>query len=227
MPSYRVNGSKVEFNIFDVVGKDGSEVGFIAHTGLVESPDTQSLIKVAIIDMGPPLHGPGNPTLLDADAAGCANLTDDETRKIKVFIDRHEYEHRGFLELGKTKLIAFAPQMYCVHPHSSEFREDDGRYARTRFSCAGFVMEAYRNARITLLRIDSLPMVDIETIKLAYPWIERLMDKGRLSREALGLEGEGPWPILFCGYLFHALNREPNTIRSDPYIPQPEDCKFL
>ncbi len=126
-----------------------------------------------------------------------------------------------------SQLIKAAPQMYCVHPHASPFYEDDGRYARMRFSCAGFVFEAYKKARIELLDSNDLPMVDIAVIRLAYPGHVRLMEAGKISPEALGLEGSGPWPVLLCGYLFHALNRNADVIRHEPYAPSFVDRYFM
>jgi hypothetical protein len=37
VPSSRVTDSRVSLNVSDVVGQDGDEPGFIAHTGLAES----------------------------------------------------------------------------------------------------------------------------------------------------------------------------------------------
>lgn len=125
-----------------------------------------------------------------------------------------------------SKLIQAAPQMYCVYPHVSALHEDDGRYARTRFSCAGFVLEAYNKARIKLLDLSGLPMVDMAVIALAYPQQTRLIENGRVSADAMGLEGNGPWPVLLCGYLFHALNRDPDAIRQVSYTPSIADRHF-
>jgi hypothetical protein len=211
VPSYRVAGSTLALSIFDVVGQDGAESGFIGHSGLAESEGSQNAAKIPVLDMGPPLHGPGHPNHVQAHLVGSATLTDDEVQKIRTFIDRHASEHSSFLQFSKRQLINAAPQMYCVHPHAKPLCEDDGRYARMRFSCAGFVFEAYKKARINLLNSDALPMVDIAVVRLGYPDHIRLMENGRVSREDLGLAGAGPWPVLLCGYLFHALNRDQAT----------------
>ncbi len=226
MPSYRVTGSTLSLSIFDVVGKDGDESGFIDHTGLAESAGSQDAAKIPVLDMGPPLHGQGGSGHVRATVVGSATLTDDEVQKIKTFVDRHANEHLVFLQFNTSQVIRAAPQMYCVHPHACPLYEDDGRYTRMRFSCAGFVFEAYRKARIELLDSNNLPMVDIAVIRLAYPGPVGLMEGGRISREALGLEGSGPWPVLLCGYLFHALNRGANIIRHEPYAPSISDRYF-
>jgi hypothetical protein len=94
-----------------------------------------------------------------------------------------------------------------------------------RFSCAGFVAEAYERARIRLVREDRLPKVDLDLIKAAYPDFASWLDRSEF-RESLGLEGDGDWPVLLCGYLFHAVNREADIIRREPYTPKPGDEVF-
>jgi hypothetical protein len=116
--------------------------------------------------------------------------------------------------------------MYCILPHAEPYREDDGRYVRTRFSCAGFVLEAYKLARIALLEPDGLPMVGMDVLRLAYPIQMRLLGSGRINADSLGLTGDGPWPVLLCGYLFHSLNRSANEIREQPYAPAAGDWLF-
>jgi hypothetical protein len=176
--------------------------------------------------MGPPLHGQGDPGHIRANVVGSATLTDDEVQKIRTFIDRHSNEHLLFLHLSLPQLTAIAPKMYCVCPHALPFYEEDGRYARMRFSCAGFVFEAYKKARIKLLDPNALPLVDIAAIRPGYPVQVRLMDNGRVSQDDLGLEGDGPWPVLLCGYLFHALNRDGDAVRREPYVPSVADRHF-
>lgn len=160
MPSYRVAGPTLSLSIFDVVGQDGDEPDFIGHTGLAESTGVKQVAKVPVLDMGPPLHGQGGSAHVTANIVGSAILNDDEVRKIKTFVDRHANEHQVFLQFSALQLLNAAPQMYCIHPHVSPLHEDDGRYARTRFSCAGFVFEAYKKARIRLLDAIALPTGD-------------------------------------------------------------------
>ncbi len=226
MPSYRVNEATLSLGVFDVVGQDGGEPGFIGHAGLAETAGSQDVARVAVLDMGPPLHGEGNPGRITASAFGSAALTDDEVRKIKTFIDRHANEHRSFAQLSRSQLIDAAPQLYCVCPHAEPIYEDDGRYARMRFSCAGFVFEAYKKARIQLLDLNVLPMVGMAVIRHGYAREVRLMTDGFVSPEDLGLPGDGPWPVLLCGYLFHALNRDGDAIRRERYAPSIADRHF-
>ncbi len=219
MPSLRVTEATISLAIFDVVGKDGTQPRFVGHAGLVPRSGSHQKASVPILDMAPPLHGTSFPSRIRADVVGGAFLNDDEVHKIKAFVDRHEGEHMAFQLLSTRQVLIRAPQMYAIHPHASPLTESDGRYTRTRFSCAGFVFEAYKKARIVLVDLDSLPLVNRSTIELGYPQHMRLIESGRINGEDLGLRGDGPWPILLCGYLFHALNRDAETIRRQMYTP--------
>lgn len=225
MPSYRVTGSTISLDRFDAVGKDGAESAFVGHAGLAAAAGSQDGASIPVLDMGPPLHGHDNAGQIRCDVVGSAALTDDEVQKIKTFVDRHANEHLLFSEFSTRELLQAAPQMYCVLPHTCPLEENDGRYTRTRFSCTGFVLEAYKRARIELLDLNGVPMVEMTIIAAAYPQT-RFIERGIISAEALGLGGSGPWPVLFCGYLFHALNRESDTIRQEAYTPDIMDRYF-
>jgi hypothetical protein len=226
LSSYRVAEGSVSLTRFDVVGQDGDEPAFIGHAGLANSAGSQNAAEIPVLDMGPPLHGQNGPGRLRADVVGSAALNDDEVQKITIFVNRHASEHMAFLQFRRRELMNVVPQVYIVRPHAKPFYEEDGRYARMRFSCSGFVLEAYRKARIRLLDSKMLPLADMGDIRLCYPSEIFLMEHGRVSPEDLGLEGAGPWRVLFCGYLFHALNRDAAAVRSDPYVPSIADRYF-
>lgn len=226
MPAYRVAEANIDLALFDVVGLAGDVATFIKHVGLTGSAGRHSADRVPVVDMAPPLHGQDEYGHMKADVIGNAVLTDDDRRKIATFVDRHAGEHEAFRQLGGFALLSTFPRIYIVYPHMKPFHEEDGRYARMRFSCAGFVLEAYRRARIRLLEPEALPPVEMDIIQLCYPQLASLMKSGRVSPEDLGLEGDGPWPVLLCGYLFHALNRDAAAVRSEPYAPKIEDRCF-
>ena len=138
------------------------------------------------------------PRPMRADVVGSAALTDDEAQKIKLH--RSSPKRASVVPaIRRTELITVAANVLRLRPHAKPFYEEDGRYARMRFSCAGFVLEAYKKARIKLLDPNALPTVDIAVIRLCYPLQIRLMDNGRVSRDDLGLAGDGPWPCSFAG----------------------------
>jgi hypothetical protein len=227
VPSYRIGAPVVSLRVYDAVGEDGDQIGFICHAGLAESAGSQHAHEIAVLDMGPPLQAGERARRLQASAVGSAELTDDEVQKIRTFVDRHVNEHQALLKLSQSQLLRSAPQMYCIYPHAIALNEDYGRYVRTRFSCAGFVFEAYRAARIKLLDTNALPTVDMSVIKSAYPRQARLIEGGWVSHESLGLEGNGPWPVMFCGYLFHALDREAGLIRQQPFTASTDNQYFF
>lgn len=226
MPSERVAHSVIGISGFDVIGKDASLPNLICHAGLAKSSGNQSAQAVSVFDMGPPLHGVGAHAQMQADAIASAHLTDDEFQKIKVFVDSHTLEHESFVGLNAGQVLKLAPEMYSILPHAAPLVDQRGRIVRMRYSCAGFVIEAYRFARIQVLDDSSLPLVDFATICAAYPKQCELFNRGMINAAALGLSGNGPWPVLMCGYLFHALNRDADSIRRHPYLVQPHDLHF-
>jgi hypothetical protein len=143
-------------------------------------------------------------------------LTPDEVAQIDLFIDRVESEYRAN-QAGRR-------QQYIVLPHCHPEEGDDGTVIYYRFSCGGFVIEAYRFVGIELIVTDAtaLPVVGLETLRVAYPDLQRPLDSPR-TREYLGLDGTGPWPIVLSGYLLNSLRRTEAEIRGGPYRPQPGD----
>lgn len=221
MPSFRVTSAEFTVGLFDAVGSSAeAKPEFISHVGLVSTSGIISRNECPVVDMGPPLHGPDHVSRLPVRVAGTAELTVDERRKIKLFAELHASEHASLRTLGIGRLLALAPQMYCIAPHSDLLTEADGRPIRTRFSCAGFVLEAYRSARIDLLDTDALPLIPMSAISEAYPEQFRLAQSGRIKLAELGLVGDGPWPVLLCSYLFHSLARETSEIRSERFVAQ-------
>lgn len=226
MAGFRVEQGTVSLKTYDVVGSDGERPRFICHVGLAESEAVCESTAVPVLDMSPPLHAHGRAISIAAHAVGRAELSDDEVQKIRTFVDQHASEHLALMSLGTTAVLRRAAEMYCVHPHAAPFTEEDGRYARMRFSCAGFVFEAYKFARIVLVDLETMPLVDLQLIESAYPTQFRWLQSGRITLDSLGLHGTGPWPVLLCGYLFHSLDRQPESIRSDAYGPLPGDELF-
>jgi hypothetical protein len=219
MPSARINGPTVTVATYDAIGADGGRRGFLRHIGLAASAGAQDRASVIVLDMGPPLRIGAK---MKADAVGTAGLTEGEARKIKAFIDRHEGEHRAVAKLSRSN----ASQIYCIVPPSIPFKEEDGRSVRERFSCAGFVFEAYKRSRIRLVDDEHLPLIDLEHIKQAYPDFAAFLDRADF-RASMGLTGTGPWPVMLCGYLLNALKRPEAQLRETAYSAQPGDEIFV
>jgi hypothetical protein len=170
---------------------------------------------VPVYDMGPLLHSPG---AMEANVHASAGLDDNERQKIKSFIDRHVGEHKA-RRLGPTG-------SYVLHPHVREEREEDGTVLDTRFSCAGFAVEAYGYARLQLIDLSKIPKASLQEVLAAYPDEAAQLARLKLLREEWGLTGAGPWPILYGGFVIHALARSAAEIRQTSYVPRASDVNF-
>jgi hypothetical protein len=219
MPSHRLGNQATLVFKFDIVAKDSDvEANFVCHVGLAnEERDIVLNGVIAMLHMGPPLERKEGGVPIHA--RGTANLKFGEMRQIDVFVDEHLSEYAAENVRGR--------QQYIIMPHC---REPDAACSVRRFNCAGFVIEAYRYAGVDLLitNSDSLPAISLETLLKAYPdpRVARILEN-RDYRQKLGLEGNGPWPVLLAGYVMNALNRSAEDIRHKPYQPQPRDEYFI
>lgn len=214
MPAQRLGNRPVSVSRYDVVALDSPGViGFIQHVGLLnEETRDLSLNDIATLaHMKPPLAQ--RDAGCAVHATGSAKLDVTQVRQIGVFVDEQDSEY-------KANEIR-AQRQYVIVPH---VREPDAGCSCRRFSCAGFVIEAYRYAGIDLVCTDlaSLPRVSLEMLSQAYPDISRLAK----AREQYGLSGEGPWPVVMAGYVLNSLARTVDKIAEEPYLPRVEDAYF-
>ena len=217
MPAARLGSSPVDVERFDIFGIDAAGgANFVAHVGLSANAYAQFNAgnEAELIHMQPPLAR--GPSLIAPETWATALLTIDEERRIDLFIDERIEEHRA------NHVRRFS--QYVIRPHAVAHREADGTAVFWLYNCAGFVVEAYRSAGLNFIETDEtiLPSVTKEAILAAYP------DAIRFQRrwDALGIPGDGPWPVLMPGYLVHALARSTEDIRRQPYIPRSGDEAF-
>jgi len=142
---------------------------------------------------------------------GSAGLTVDEQLQLRLFSEEVESEYEA------ARLGSFRGQ-YVICPHVKEVRREDQTVVYRRFSCVGFVLEAYREAQIDLLRtnVALLPLVGLDALKVQYPVFAPLLNSPRVRAE-FGIGGDGPWPVVLAGYVINALDRPETAIRSTPY----------
>ena len=161
-----------------------------------------------MVHMGPPLTQEDERTPIHA--IGSAGLTAGQIRQIGVFVDEQMAEYEAE-KLRKHK-------QYVICPH---VKEPDSECSCRRFNCAGFVVEAYRDAGIDLVTTDadSLQPVSLETLSHAFPDMARYLRSPRL-RVKYGLNGNVPWPVLLAGYVITAMQRPTEQIRETPYVPK-------
>ena len=116
-------------------------------------------------------------------------------------------------------------RQYVIHPPWQDHRDRNTGVVRyRRYSCAGFVLDAYEQIGIPLLETEeqSLPEVTSEAVEAAYP--KPFENPGLLPR--FGLQGNGPWRVVLAGYVLHALDRSKADIREKPYPAQEGDEIF-
>lgn len=218
MPAQRLDNTPITVRRFDVAAQDSGDIPeFVRHIGLAQRHQqgvTRKNAALTLIHMGPPLSK--HALALEIDATATAALTANETMQIRAFIDELQLEYaaqeaRGF-------------RQYVIHPHATE---PDRQFPFRRFNCAGFVVEAYRDAGIELVQLDdgSLPRVSLETLKRAYPDQAKSLERKKL-RATLGLDGDGPWPVLLAGYVINAMARLAPLIRNVPFVPSIGDEFF-
>ena len=218
MPAFRLSEQPVSVGKYDVFGQEsGSVRHFVRHVGLCgeERNGHRANDAVALVHMGPPLSRDDG----KVQSVGSAGLTVDEINEIGVFVDERSLEYEASRRRDPK-------QQYVVHPHAKPVTSADGTVVCTRFSCAGFVIEAYNAVEILLISDDedALPKSDVEILVNAYPDLERYLRSP--ARKVVGLEGDGPWPVVLAGYVINSLRRSMEEIRREPYPPKPGDAYF-
>ena len=221
MPAMRIIDQVDLVRRFDVLGLDSEDVAsLVRHVGL--AGEDRSKHKASepfpIIHMRPPLGRDeiGEPM----QSHGSAELSVDETLQIGAFVDELADEYEALK--GRDVL-----NQYIVSPPMKDKVEEDGTTTYRRFSCAGFVIAAYRYAGIKLMSMEvaDLPAVDLTTLIDHYPEQATRLRK-EVFRRRIGLEGEGPWNIILAGYIINSLARTPAEIRAMPYQPRAGDEFF-
>lgn len=221
MVSFRIGQQNSKISVYDALGQDAQDVpSFVCHIGMssknVEA-NGQQVVLAKMVEMCPPLVVPvideePDPESDRVDVVGSIELTAAESKQIATFVEEIEEELKSVPE----------NLQYTVHPHFRDRTEPD---SARRYSCVGFVQQAYEYADIDLVDIESLPNVELETILPAYPDRREVL-LHRRARSFVGLKGDGPWPVLLPGYVFHAMNRSSLECRSTPYKAQAGDECF-
>jgi hypothetical protein len=219
MPAQLLRDEPVPAHRYDVAAHDSQDLpNFVQHVGLFadDRSELRRNDQVPLVHMGPPLEtGEGT---IAIQSMGTAALRTDDILQIQIFIDDRaaEYEAAGIRQDKRAQ--------YCVLPHVESFQELDGTVTYWKFSCAGFVIEAYRFAGLDLLITDQgrIPPVGLHLLDAAYPGIAA---SPRL-RAHFKLQGDGPWNVVLAGYVLNALNRPADAIRREPHQPTRGDAFF-
>ena len=221
MPALELANEPHSFSRYDVMGEYAdTQHGFVGHVGLLDadSQDLSAGSDAIAVHMRPPL---ARGKTIVVHVAGRVPLTNNEIKVIAAWTEEiaDEYDANEVSGAGGWR------RQYIIHPPWEDERDPITRVRRyRRYSCAGFVLDAYLQVEIELLETDPdrLPEVDRQTIDAAYP---QAVGNPKLLAE-FGLQNVGPWRIVLGGYVLHALDRPTEDIRNSPYKAQPDDKRF-
>lgn len=213
--------SPAAFSQYAIVGKyaENGPPCFVQHVALLrEGGPISAKPEVNVFHMGPPLVAGDQARVTKSGDRKCrADLIAD------LALDAEERESIGDwlneVETEDRDHPGNIAEQYTVVPHVDWIiAPETGRRIRRRFSCSGFVIEAYRRANINLIDTDGqLPDVHEQILNAAYPALARL----KSVRERFGLPGDGPWKVILPGYLFHSTARATSESPRPPaYVPQ-------
>ena len=189
---------------------DPADAQFVRHVAiLAEESPLESGKAAAVWHMGPPLVA-GKRTRMSRGATlecpihlfATASLDLDDQEGIEDWLE----------EVDKEPPQDNPFKRYVVRPHWDwHTAPETARPLYRRFSCAGFVLECYKSIGIDLVNTEErgLPDVEFNILVKAYPQIarKRVLERQGLTRDDLGIPGDGPWRIVLAGYVFHALDR--------------------
>lgn len=226
MPASRLTDVQTTVLPFDVTAQLGDAArNLYVHALICIEPDVRNDVTNTTVlkqfHMGPPL----GPKRLHADAAGTAELTPDQCRQIKTFLDERKLERaaeKKRLSLLGNKRDTWS--QYCVIPESLP---PTPSFSLWRFSCVGLVLQAYREAGIELIR-EPYPITTLEEVKEYYPTLAHYLDEPAM-RARVGLVDGSEWRVALVGYLLHSLARPASEINgpdSSPYQPKKQDAYF-
>ncbi len=203
---------------YSIVGmySEPTEKRFVRHVAiLAEESSLESGKRAAVWHMGPPLVS-GERTKKRIHGAQIESV--HLSGRVPLDLDQMEGIKDWLEEVDKESAPEDPFKRYLVRPHCVwHIAPETDRPLYRRFSCVGFVLECYKSVDIDLVNTEEsdLPEVDFETLVKAYPGLGRdelLLQRAMrgVTRDDLGIAGEGPWRIVLAGYVFHALERVPS-----------------
>lgn len=243
MPASRLTNVPVSCSVFSVVGtarKSDVKQGAvnIRHVGLLSPtrPMTPGTVPTSSHNLSqgsqpecdhvcrvPAEDGQGDPLAVRV----CMNHPVSQTVAVAVgYPGQHPSDSlsadsietiEAYLQSVKYRKYTFL----CVPPIQTT--DPDSGLPTIRFSCAGLVLQCYREIGIDLLA-DSETNSNYPTStkqQLVHVWPEL----GRLSDAQLadvGLEGGGDWPVVLPSHILHSFVNLSNT----PYLPTDADRTF-
>lgn len=228
MPAWMLDKIDRQVSEFDVGALDTVGGGELTHLVLCTPSKPQMINQdsgpIESIHMGPPLE----PKPKKIEAVGTAALDANqvepgERRKIKTFVDDRLDKRNAQLE--RLSLLSELERIYTEYVIHPPFLEHDEDLPLWRFSCVGFVLRAYMEARINLLDLGQLPLVPLDYLKANYGRMGKLLNHMEIRKRLRGGEGES-WPVALVGHVLNSLARDPDEIRQTPFVPKVGDDRF-
>jgi hypothetical protein len=234
MPVTSLTETPVLCNESDIAGCCNG--AFVYHVALLSQDIAELCLgqTIAATHVVPPIQV--GTSLDDVHLLGIAkNLSDDDQLVLRSFADQLSTERdadlRRFLNQEERRLgrvrrdwtnsekeefkTQYMLRHYVAIPHLRNLQSPDGTVITTRLSCAGFVLEAYRRLEIRLVDTSNLPQITLADLVSHYG-DDYLNDEG--TRAAMGLTGDGPWPVLLPSHIVHSCNRELDDAK-DSFVP--------
>ena len=210
------------YDRFDFVGAHSTDGKTVMHVGLLTSGVTGGpALEVDVFEVGPPPRlgpGDGKTGKMKAHVVAWGALTPEQ----RSGIERTMADLRKTVSAKPIRTRADVVSTYiAVPPIRQELAEDGVTLLSVRFSCAGLIAYCYEKVQILLIELHNLPSVSREMLDSIWPHLRNLDDE---ERATIGLPGDGPWPVLLPGYLFHSLARTAGG--SAPLTPQLEQAAF-
>ena len=224
MPASKLSDVPTTIQRFDVLVLAPVSDDFPLHLMLCnENDDRDDVTHVTflnIVHMGPPLAEQRRERFF---AFGSAELEERERPKIGAFVKERIAERAELRVLAKEAGQRWdSSAQYRIDPPVTRPSRDCTYW---RYSCVGFVLAAYKSARIELLS-QSRPLKDLQQIKAIY----KNCDLGSSEFcERMGIGEGNQWPIALVGYVLNSLNRLPQEIRGEgasPFEPVDGDEYF-
>lgn len=204
-------GQSQSFPPLTMLGQfEESAPSFVRHVALMIDQSTLPG-TIAVFHMGPPLVSTRDALTFDPEEL---ELEPDLAADLSLSEEQETLIGRWIAGISNQK-GPLDKRRYAICPHMIQKRNERGIVQFTQFSCAGFVLEAYRAAKIDLCNTDSLPPVHLDLLRPVYDDLDDILGRRTLRRH-YGISGDPPWPVLMPAYLFHGVDHR-NLGREEPF----------
>lgn len=206
MPVVKSPQPQLEYSRFSLWGESYKN-GYVFHVGLCKESGNSFLEResLPVYHMMPPLSDKPISIGKRDFLVPCA-WTSEQTERMDLFIaDTYQM-------MGEKRLSCSKEYFYCVYPHCKILSKDN-RIIR-KYSCVGFVLEAFSSADIRLFLTDSsnLPLVSKNQLIDLFPFYRDCFAES--AADFFQDYERGEWPVVLPGYAVQGLlcrEQDPET----------------